>query len=225
MYTLAPRLQVIADYITGGRVADIGTDHAYLPIYLIKTNKASHVLACDVRQKPLDNAANNVRKSKTPNIELRLCDGLSGVNPNEVDTVVIAGMGGEVISGILERCPWIKNDRYQLLLQPMTSADALRRFLCENGFEIADETATEDNGKLYTIISCRYLGTTVKYSDSFIFTGKLNKNRELDRRYIEKQLTRLNKCCFDLKNIEGQNTRYLYYKNVTEEIKTMLGGK
>ena len=92
----------------------------------------------------------------------------------------------------------------------------------DNGIEVVLDS---HNGKLYTIISCRYLGTTVKYSDSFIFTGKLNKNRELDRRYIEKQLTRLNKCCFDLKNIEGQNTRYLYYKNVTEEIKTMLGGK
>ena len=226
LFTLNNRLALCAEMVRkNSRIADIGTDHAYLPIYLIKTNKASHVLACDIRQKPLDNAAANVKKTNTENVELRLCDGLSGVEPHEVDTIVIAGMGGEVISGILNSCPWIKDNRYHLLLQPMTSADALRQFLCENGFEIADETAVEDNGKIYTIISCRYTNAAISVSDAFIFTGKLNKEREFDRKYIEKQLARLTKCRDDLKDIEGQKTRYLYYKNITDEIEKMLGGE
>ena len=117
MYTLSERLKVIADKITGGRVADIGTDHAYLPIYLIKTGKASRVLACDIKEKPLQNAAKNIQKTNTENIELRLSDGLAGVGADEADTIVIAGMGGEVIAGILNRCEWIKSPGYKLLLQ------------------------------------------------------------------------------------------------------------
>ncbi len=225
MYTLSERLKVIADNITGGRVADIGTDHAYLPIYLIKTNKASKVIACDIKEKPLQNAAKNIQKTNTDNIELRLSNGLQGVGADEVDTIVIAGMGGEVISSILERCNWIKNERYLLLLQPMTSADFLRKFLCDNGFCIKGETAVLDAGKLYTVMVCGFCGEKQMVNDAFVFTGKLDPEEPVARRYIEKQLTRLQKCQHDLKNIEIENQKYFYYKNIADEITKLLGGE
>ncbi|MEE1198779.1 MAG: class I SAM-dependent methyltransferase [Acutalibacteraceae bacterium] len=224
MYTLSERLKVIADKITGGRVADIGTDHAYLPIYLIKTGKASRVLACDIKEKPLQNAAKNIQKTNTKNIELRLSDGLAGVGADEADTIVIAGMGGEVIAGILNRCNWIKNAGYKLLLQPMTSADFLRQFLLDNGFFIESETAVLDAGKLYTVISCAFSGEKQTVSDAFIFTGRLDPKEPTARLYIEKQLKRLRKCQNNLENIETEKDKYFYYKNIADDITKLLGG-
>ena len=225
MYTLSERLKVIADKITGGRVADIGTDHAYLPIYLIKTGKASRVLACDIKEKPLQNAAKNIQKTNTENIELRLSDGLAGVGADEADTIVIAGMGGEVIAGILNRCEWIKNAHYKLLLQPMTSADFLRQFLLDNGFFIESETAVLDAEKLYTVISCSFSGEEQAVSDAFVFTGRLDPKEPTARMYIEKQLKRLIKCQNDLENIETEKDKYFYYKNIADDITKLLGGK
>lgn len=224
MYTLSERLKVIADKITGGRVADIGTDHAYLPIYLIKTGKASRVLACDIKEKPLQNAAKNIQKTNTENIELRLSDGLAGVGADEADTIVIAGMGGEVIAGILNRCEWIKSPSYKLLLQPMTSADFLRRFLLDNGFFIESETAVLDAEKLYTVISCSFSGEKQAVSDAFIFTGRLDPKEPTARMYIEKQLKRLIKCQNDLENIETEKDKYFYYKKIADDITKLLGG-
>lgn len=224
MYTLSERLKVIADKITGGRVADIGTDHAYLPIYLIKTGKANRVLACDIKEKPLQNAAKNIQKTNTENIELRLSDGLAGVGADEADTIVIAGMGGEVIAGILNRCEWVKSAGYKLLLQPMTSADFLRRFLLDNGFCIESETAVLDAGKLYTVISCAFSGEEQTVSDAFIFTGRLDPKEPTARLYIEKQLKRLRKCQNDLENIENEKDKYFYYKNIADDITKLLGG-
>ena len=225
MYTLSERLKVIADKITGGRVADIGTDHAYLPIYLIKTGKANRVLACDIKEKPLQNAAKNIQKTNTENIELRLSDGLVGVGADEADTIVIAGMGGEVIAGILNRCEWIKSPGYKLLLQPMTSADFLRQFLLDNGFFIESETAVLDAGKLYTVISCTFSGEKQAVSDAFIFTGRLDPKEPTARLYMEKQLKRLRKCQNDLENIETEKDKYFYYKNIADDITKLLGGK
>ena len=99
MPTLSKRLSVIASLVPfGARVCDIGTDHAFLAIELMRTKRACSVIATDVNEKPLQKAKINVEKSEQSGITLRLCDGLEGVLPEEIDTVVIAGMGGEVIS-------------------------------------------------------------------------------------------------------------------------------
>ena len=120
MYTISQRLKEIAGLVTvGSRVADIGADHGYLSIYLVKEGIASFVYTCDIGEGPLNNARRNIEKSGVKNIELRLCDGLDGIDPESVDTVIIAGMGGDVISGIIERVPWIKAKNYTLILQPM----------------------------------------------------------------------------------------------------------
>ena len=148
MRQLKNRLYTVATLVPkGSRVADIGTDHGHLPIYLIREGICPFCLACDIKEKPLENARENIAKTGTSNIETRLGAGLVPVSPDEVDCITIAGMGGEVISAILEESPWVRNEKYTLILQPMTSADALRRYLCEKGFNIESETAVEENRK------------------------------------------------------------------------------
>ena len=131
MSALSKRLSVIASLVpSGARVCDIGTDHAYLGIELIKSGKATSVIACDINEKPLLKAKSNIEKSGVTGIELRLRDGLSGLKPSETDCIVIAGIGGEVISGIFERTN-IFSQEYSpaIILQPTTSPEILRKFL------------------------------------------------------------------------------------------------
>ena len=137
---LSVRLSAIADYVKKGAfVCDVGTDHGYLAVHLMKSGVAKRVIATDINAKPLANAQKNIEKSEVFGIELRLCDGLGGVNRGEADTVIIAGMGGEVISGILERgASIVREKNITLFLQPTTSPVFLRRYLCENGFSIKE---------------------------------------------------------------------------------------
>ena len=151
---LNSRLQKIAGMIReGDRVADIGTDHAYLPVFLIKEGKCPHVFACDVSDGPLKRAADNIKKSEVSGVTLRKGDGLAAVEPDEVDTVVIAGMGGDLIARILEAAEWSKNARYEFIVQPMTSAEDLREYLCSAGFEVVVEEAVESQGRIYTVMN------------------------------------------------------------------------
>lgn len=206
MRELKGRLYTIKTLIPDGvRVADIGTDHGHLPISLIKSGNVSGVIATDIREKPLASARQNIEKTGTVGIELRLGDGLSPILPHEVDYIVISGMGGEVISSILSDCDWIKDKKFTLLLQPMTSADALRRYLTENGFEIIEETALSDSNKLYTVIKAAYSGEKIKKSEAFYRLGKIKADTECGRAYIDKQLGIVKKCIADLQKTEKQD--------------------
>lgn len=218
MRTLTDRLYTIQTLIPKGvRVADIGTDHAHLPISLIRSGITEKVIACDIREKPLDNARKNIEKTKTVGIELRLGDGLSPVKPDEVDYIVIAGMGGEVISGILGSAKWTKDPKHTLLLQPMTSADALRRWLSENNFKIISETAVFDGGKLYTVIKTVFSGEKEPQNEAFYRIGKLDKNDPVAASYIEKQIRIIKKCIDDLEHSD-KTEELEYFKSILKEM-------
>lgn len=140
----------------GSRVADIGTDHGYLGIYLLQTGAARHVIACDLRKDPLENARRNAKLFGVDGeMELRLSDGLEKILPDEVDTVVMAGMGGDLIQRILSQCPWRKREGLQFILQPQSAGNVLRRWLCEDGFEIRREEPVQDGHFLYTVMAIR----------------------------------------------------------------------
>lgn len=140
----------------GSRVADIGTDHGYLGIYLLQTGAARHVIACDLRKDPLENARRNAKLFGVDGeMELRLSDGLEKILPDEVDTVVMAGMGGDLIQKILSQCPWRKREGLQFILQPQSAGNVLRRWLCEDGFEIRREEPVQDGHFLYTVMDIR----------------------------------------------------------------------
>ena len=224
---LSLRLKLIASLVPkGARVCDIGTDHALLPIYLIENNIAEFLIATDIRPLPLENAKKNVTASGVSGIELRLCDGLSAVKKSEVDTVIIAGIGGEVISGIISRAELIRNQPYPLLiLQPTTSAEALRRYLYENGFEIKTETALKENGKLYSVITARFTGKVKKMPEHFYYIGMVDPKTEDGYLYIQKQYIRLKKCADALINIPEKQAEYLHYKKLSDDTLRILTAK
>lgn len=143
----------------GARVADIGTDHAYLPVYLVQTGVCPSAIASDIGKGPLEAARHTVTAAGlTDTISLRLGDGLAGIAPDEVDDIVIAGMGGETIAAILQAAPWVKNPTLRLILQPMTRAEDLRRFLLTNGFSVLQERLIQDSRHLYPVLAAVYTG-------------------------------------------------------------------
>lgn len=154
---ISKRLLCCASMVQSGAcVADIGTDHGYLGIYLLQTGAARHVIACDLRKDPLENARRNAKLFGVDGaMEFRLSDGLEKILPDEVDTVVMAGMGGDLIQKILSQCPWRKREGLQFILQPQSAGNVLRRWLCEDGFEIQREEPVQDGHFLYTVMDIR----------------------------------------------------------------------
>lgn len=177
---LTPRLRAVASMVRGGaRVADIGTDHAYLPVWLVKTGLCPRCIACDVRQGPLLRAKNTVQRyAAGGEVALRLSDGLDAVRADEADDIVVAGMGGELIARILERCPWVKDGAKRLVLQPMTAQPELRLALCSMGFETEREAVAREGEKLYLVISAVYTGRVLQPSALYLYAGRLAENRD-----------------------------------------------
>lgn len=174
---LSPRLKTVAAMVRQCEcVADIGTDHAYLPIYLVRHGVCKRAIASDLRKGPLENAKNGVDTAGlAEKIELRLSDGLKNYTPNEVSDVVIAGMGGILIAEILENAPWLKSFDKHLVLQPMTHAEYLRAFLASNGYEIMREGVCEDTGKLYCVMSVIFTGREQALPEHYEYYGELPK--------------------------------------------------
>lgn len=148
---LTPRLQTIADQVPKGAVfADIGTDHAYLPVWLLLNGRIDRAIAADLREGPLSRAKETAAQhGVTEKISFRLCDGLTGIREEEADVIAIAGMGGETIASILAAAPWTRNRK--LLLQPMTSFPDLRFWLQQNGYLIEKEVVSREGNRLYSV--------------------------------------------------------------------------
>ena len=174
MIPLGARLKAVASFVRGGGVlADIGTDHAYLPVFLIQKGVVPYVIASDIGEGPLENAKKTVDAyGLADRIELRLSNGLKRYAPNEVTEIVMCGMGGNLIEEILIDAPWVKTDRMHLVLQPMTHAEDVRRYLCENGFVIEKESCVRDGGRVYLLISALWQNASNVYEPGFYFFGK-----------------------------------------------------
>lgn len=151
---LSHRLETIASFVRrGSKIADIGTDHGYVPIRLVEEGTAVSALAMDVRKGPLERACAHVREhGLTDRIELRLSDGLAALRPGEADCVIIAGMGGELVIRILEEGKELWDSVGQWVLSPQSDIDEVRRYLLKNGFSIEREVMVEEDGKYYTIM-------------------------------------------------------------------------
>lgn len=149
---LSPRLRSVADLVPhDARFADVGTDHAYLPVWLLQQGVISHAIVSDLRRGPLERAQDTAEKyGLTGRMAFRLCDGLSGIRPEEADTIAIAGMGGETVAAILAAAPWTWERGCLLLLQPMSAQPFLRRWLQEHGYSIQREVLSQERGTIYT---------------------------------------------------------------------------
>ncbi len=155
--SLSPRLQVCAGFVCPGeRVADIGCDHGYLGIYLLKRGIASSVIAADVNPEPLQSAVRNSEKFDVRDkMTFFLSDGAKNI-PRDFDTLVCAGMGADTMVSILRAVPWLKDKRYRLVLQCQSKTPLLRRYLSDNGWRIAEESVLRDGRFLYTVMEVWY---------------------------------------------------------------------
>lgn len=195
LFSLDNRLSLCASFVRNGvRLADIGTDHAYLPIWLVSNNLISSAIACDINEGPLSAGREDVIKySLSDKIQLRLSDGLEKVTKDECDDIVIAGMGAELIIKILSTCSWAKNKDKHYILQPMTKCELLINWLYNNGFEIIEQKACECDSKHYTIMLVHYTGNVSDISDIFPYTGKLDTNCADSKAYISHVISHLKK--------------------------------
>ena len=187
---LSKRLQTIADFVKKGAVvADIGTDHAHIPIYLIKNNIISKAYACDINAGPLEKAKENINYYGVKNIELRLSNGLEKLKTDEADTFIIAGMGGELIIDILDRGQGFFDKKNTFILSPHTKIEEVRNYLLRKGLKILKEDMCIDEGKFYTVMEAVYMGKTFSYTKGELLFGKYlidNKNPVLFE-YLKKE--------------------------------------
>lgn len=140
----------------GDRVADVGCDHGYLGIYLLKNNIARSVIASDVNENPLLCAVNNaVKYGVKDKMEFFLSDGVRNI-PHDFDCMVCAGMGADTMISILEAAPWLQDSRYRLILQCQSKRPELRRYLVKQGFAINKETLAQDGKFIYTVMEITY---------------------------------------------------------------------
>lgn len=155
---LTPRLKKIAEQVKyGEKVADIGTDHGYIPIYLLKNNISPFVIAGDINKKPLESAENNIKKHHlSEKAETRLGSGLSILKPGEVNTIIIAGMGGLLINDLLTNSKEVINEVNTLILQPMQAQSELRKYLINNGFTIENDILVKEDHHIYEIIIAKH---------------------------------------------------------------------
>ena len=214
------RLSAIAALVQNGSgMIDVGTDHGYLPACLAVSGYDGRLYASDINEGPLLSARRTAAEAGVSSrIRFLLCDGLRLCPPEEIDTIVIAGMGGDMIVKILDEAEWCMDRRYHLILQPMTKAEVLRYWLVYNEFAIASETIVEDGGTLYQILSARFGGCT-KLSDAELFTGKrsLCGNEALFDRALLRITGRFEKAIRGMQDREGE-PRLLLYREIYQQL-------
>ena len=195
LFSLDNRLRLCADFVRdNSTLADIGTDHAYLPIWLVTNGKIKSALACDINEGPLSFGKADVQRyNLSDKITLRLSDGLKNVKEDEASDIVIAGMGGELIVKILSECNWAKTKDKNFVLQPMTKCEILIPWLYENGFEIMEQKACESDKKHYTVMKVQYTGNAQSVSKSFCYMGKLDVTDENSLLYLKHAVSHLQK--------------------------------
>jgi len=175
----------------GKLFADIGTDHAHLPIYLYENKIVEKAIAADVNPMPLETAKKNISLHRAQKgIETVLSDGLEKLKSYAPDDIAIFGMGGELICRIISNAEWTKNKNTRLILQPMTKQDEVRGFLLDEGYSIIGEALSADDGKFYQTICAEYSGENERYSAAELILGKHNiKNGgELFEKFVKNRI-------------------------------------
>ncbi len=152
---ISKRLQTVADLVSYPVMADIGTDHGYVPLYLYQNGKVEKAFACDLNQQPLEKAKQNIQMANAQNVIItRLGSGLTPIAPHEVQTAVIAGMGGMLMLHILQESKEVVDSLEELILSPQHDIDKVRKYIHRIGFAITKELMVKEDGKYYHILQC-----------------------------------------------------------------------
>ena len=167
-YGIGARLLACASLIREGScLADVGTDHAYLPIYLFEMGKISRAILSDINEGPLESARRNVDESGfSDRAQFFLCDGAAALSESGATDYTICGMGGELIADIIEKAPHLRSGDIRLILQPMSKKHLLRAYLFEHGFDIVKEVYSQEDGKHYVTLLAKYVGGRVAFSEA-----------------------------------------------------------
>lgn len=205
-FSLDSRLALCAEFVREGtKLADIGTDHAYLPVHLALAGRITSAVAADINPDPLARGRMTIEKYNVSHlVSTRLCPGLEDISADEADDIVIAGMGADTIIGIIDSALWLKDENKRLILQPMTKGERLVKYLYENGFEIISQRGCIADGKPYSVMHVRYTGQTTGCDELFTYVGKLcPENFPDDREYLLLQAKILSRrAAADIRNAE-----------------------
>ncbi|EGT5270794.1 class I SAM-dependent methyltransferase [Clostridioides difficile] len=217
---LTDRLLKIASLVSDGKkIADIGTDHGYIPVYLLKEGKVPFAVLADVNKGPLDNAHKEViQNNLLDKVDLRLGSGIEILEIGEVEEVIIAGMGGILISELLEAKKEVAHNVEKLILQPMQAQEELRYYLLNNGYEILEEVLVREDFRIYEIIVAKYTGknTIIEDEISYEVGIKLLENKDsLFNDFIEKKIKTYSSI---VNKLEGKNGEAIDKKRKESEV-------
>lgn len=226
MVQLSKRLQSVVNLVTPGNVvADVGCDHAYISIYLLEQKLASRVIAMDINEGPLKRAKENIEKAGlTDKIETRLSDGIQELKPQEVHTVLLAGMGGILIEKILENRKELVTQLNELILQPQSELKEIRMYLKKIGFLIEKENMVIEDGKYYTML--RAVNGLKQGKEALKFPEEQQEEKEelynrygkyllehkhkILKQYLEKEKEKLQKILKQLEDSDLEKNRERY---------------
>ena len=218
---LSQRLSSVASMVTAGNcLADVGTDHGYVPIYLYERNIIPRAIAMDVNKGPLERAALHIAESGMKEaIETRLSDGLTALKPGEADSVVIAGMGGPLIIRILSAHPEITESLKELILQPQSEISEVRIWLYEQGYEIIEEHMVFEDGKYYSMFKAVKNENCRPLTELECKFGRLDVLKEKDvlKAFVEREIGNKHNI---LEKLQAENTEKSKVR--AEEIKLLL---
>ena len=194
MITLDSRLSLCASFVRqDSKLADIGTDHAYLPVWLCQNGVCKSAVAADINPEPLSRGQLTIAQAGLEDkVKTRLSDGLKSISADEADDIVIAGMGGELIAKIILDCEYSRDKDKRFILQPMTKSELLIERLCQNGFEILSQDCCVASNKCYTVLLVQYSGEKRAYSEVYPYICELKpKENKTHLRFIKAHIERL----------------------------------
>lgn len=222
---LDARLSMAALHVReGSALADIGSDHGMLPVYLVLGGKISRAICADINEKPLAKSRELVELyNLSGKIQCVLSDGLSAISPGDADDIVIAGMGGDLIASIIGRAAWLKDPGKKLILQPMSMPERLRRYLFGAGFEITAEDGVNAQNRLYTVMSARYSGGVIHAGAADEYVGRLPLSPLPESAaYIRKTAQRLRVIGDGLRKSNTKSNNYVEYYNLANELLSLI---
>lgn len=239
---MTERLKLITDLVQPGRgVIDVGTDHGYVPAELALRGYGGNIIASDINEGPLSAAKRHAAElGVSSRITFTVSDGLSGCGPALVDTVILAGMGGDLICSIIDAADWLSNHSIRLILQPMTKSEILRYYLVNNGFGIIGERLVRENGRVFQILTAEYNGVILTrdvkdssglpardaYSDAELLVGRYRLLKDCPE-YREVLLGALKSTEKKLNGIERSGLRrdnvfdYLFHSELLRGLREM----
>ncbi len=215
LFQLDSRLKLCADFVRdGSKLADIGTDHAYLPVWLCRIGKCPCAIAADINPEPLKHGLKTIQNYGMEElVHTRLSDGLNEIRSDEADDIVIAGMGGELIADIISRCSFSKDKSKRFILQPMTKSELLIKWLCDSGYEIIRQDCCTAAKKCYTVLLVQYSGKISEKDEIYYYLAELSpRTNETHRRFIQGHINRL------LKQANGD----VHFSALAERLKEII---